>query len=219
VRDLTRPETLKSAIPAALASALLGWPRLLLWHDARLPTWRLEGILFLGSVVLWSFVFAWHTKYSRRPVLVFRPGWMPFASATIAGLFCAIGRKLLLDPALRDRMPAEFALSGTDWVATLLFSLGFAQLMLVFSPFAWFVRLCHRPGMAAILTVLFGTFVIALKFSPHHANLPGWLYVGVLLSRVVSSALAVFFYLRGGVLLVSWMQLLIEIRLLPGWTG
>jgi len=219
VRDLTRVETLKFSVPAAAASALLGLPRLLLWQEAPLPLWRLEGIVFLGSIVLWAFVFAWHRKYAHRPAFVLRPGWTLFAVATVAGLFCAIVRKLVFDRVLSGVIPGYYPANGSEWVAMLCFSLGFAQLMLLFAPFAWLVRLSRSPGLAATLTVLFGAFVFVLKIGPQASGLPMTLLAALLLDRVISGSLSMIFYLRGGVLLTCWMHLLVEIRLLPALHG
>jgi len=219
VRDLARAETLKWAFVAAAVSAALCFPRVLLWQGAPLPVWRLESILFLGSVVLWAFVFAWHHKYSGRPAFVLRPGWLPFIAATLAGLLCAAGRRLLLDPALRTLIPGYCPATGTEWVAMLCFSLGFAQVMLLFAPYAWSARLLRSPGLAAGVTVLFGAFVLTLKVDSQEIALPTPLFAALVLDRIIAGSLAVLLYLRGGILLPSWMLFLAEVRLLPAWNG
>jgi hypothetical protein len=67
---------------AAAISALVCYPRLSLWANRVYPLWYLEAVLLLGGTVLWAFVFAWHTKYTGRPVFNWKcePGpWRLFA--------------------------------------------------------------------------------------------------------------------------------------------
>ena len=68
MRDLIRPELIKPTAYAALATAILCLPRLLLWTNRVYPIWYLDAIIFTGGFVLWGFVFAWHSKYTGRPV-------------------------------------------------------------------------------------------------------------------------------------------------------
>ena len=97
-----------------------------------------------------------------------------------------------------------------------LFSVAFAQLFLVFAPFAWAIRLLRRPAAAAIFTVLFGVFVLLLKNQRSSAPLPGTLLLELMAVRLVVGALSVYFYLRGGMALVWWFMLLIQSRMLFG---
>jgi hypothetical protein len=96
MRSLAQPEVLKSAGVAALATSLASYPRLALWPQQLYPIWYLEGIIFLGSIVLWGFVFAWHTEYTARPVFALKMGPEHFAVATTAGIFVAIVLHLFL---------------------------------------------------------------------------------------------------------------------------
>src|SRR5438132_14113579 len=105
MRALARPEVLRSAVMAAAIAAVACLPRLWLWPARKYPLWYLEALLFLGGTVLWAFVFAWHTKYSGRPVFVFKAQRGLFAGATLAGLSAATLLFFLLDPLLRARTP------------------------------------------------------------------------------------------------------------------
>lgn len=62
MRSLGRPEVLRSAIIAGLGSALVCWPRIATAPRPRYPAWYLEAVVLLGSILLWGFVFAWHTR-------------------------------------------------------------------------------------------------------------------------------------------------------------
>src|SRR3974390_2579372 len=174
MRSLGKPEALKSAAVAALLTAVACYPRLYLAPQLAYPIWYLEALLLLGSIVLWAFVFAWHTQYSGHPVVMLRMPRAPFVWATSGGLAMAGLLRLWLDPLLRARTPEEYPLTVLQWVAATLFSLAFTQLFLVFAPFAWVLRLVRRQSPAVILTVLFGVYVLAVKNygSPHPMSPP-----------------------------------------------
>jgi len=212
VRSLAQPEVLKSAAAAALLSALACYPRLFLWLKRPYALWYLEAVLFLCGIVLWAFVFGWHTKYTGRPVFTFKVGPVPFVWATLAGVAIAILLHARLDPALRLRTPEDYPATVEQWLALMLFSLAFTQLYLVFAAFAWFVRLFQSAWMAAILTVLFGVFVLVIKHNASPSPIPMGLLLALLVSRVALGALTVYFYLRGGVLLAWWWGLLLQSR-------
>jgi hypothetical protein len=72
MRHLFQPRVLNWAIIAALASALACYPRLSFWLNRSAPVWYLEGTIFLCGIVLWGFVFAWHTPYTLRPVFILK---------------------------------------------------------------------------------------------------------------------------------------------------
>jgi hypothetical protein len=88
-------------------------------------------------------------------------------------------------------------------------------LLLLFAPFAWLVRLLQSRWLAAALTVLFGVFVLSMRAAHSGRNFPPPLFSALLIGRIFSGALAVYFYLRGGALVSSWLGLLIEARHLP----
>jgi hypothetical protein len=211
VRDLGKPEVLRAAVLAALATAVVCYPRLATATNLHYTTWYLESLLFLGGIVLWAFVFAWHTRYSGRPVFTLKIGLWPLAVATTTGILAAA---LLLrgDPALRARTPTDYPTNFPQWVAMTLFSLAFTQLFLVFAPFAWLIRLFRRKETAWLMTVLFGLFVLGVKNRAPATPMPPMLFLGLLLFRILAGFLSVYFFLRGGVLLVWWWTLLLQSR-------
>jgi len=216
MRSLAQPEVLKSAATAALGSSLACYPRFFLWVNRPQSLWYLEAMLFLCSIVLWAFVFGWHTRYTGRPVFTFKVGLAPFVEVTLTAVAIAVVSHLWLDPSLRLRTPEEYPTTVAQWLAVTLFNLGLVQLYLVFAAFAWFMRLFQNIRMAALLTVLFGVFVLVIKSHASPSPMPTGLLAGLLVSRVAMGSLSVYFYLRGGVLLAWWWGLLLQSRHL--WT-
>jgi hypothetical protein len=190
------------------------YPRLVTAPELKYPIWYLEGVLFLGGIVLWAFVFAWHEAYTHRPVFSFRLDALGFGVATITGILSAACLYFFVDPALRVATPRDYPTTVWQWVAMTLFTLSFTQLFLVFAPFAWSVRLFRRTDAATILTVLFGVFVLIMKHYRSPTPAPTLLFAELLLFRAVAGAMSVWLLLRGGVLLVWWWQLLIQSRYL-----
>jgi hypothetical protein len=216
VRSLLQPEVLRSAVVAALGSALVCYPRLTLWSGRVYPLWYLEALLVLGGTVLWGFVFAWYPRYTgQRPIRFRVEPWL-IVSATLTGVGAALALGGLLDPGLRARAPAEYPQDYRQWLAMTLFSLGFSQVFLVFAPFAWSLRLFQNRAAALVVTVLFGAVVLTFKEHSAAAPVPpGWFWALVLV-RVVAGCWSVYLYLRGGVVLVWWWQLLVHGRHLFG---
>jgi hypothetical protein len=213
MRSFGRPEVLRSAIIAGSCSALVCWPRIATAPHQRLPVWYLEAVVLLGSVVLWGFVFAWHTQYTQRPVFTLKPGACPFALATSAGFATALLWHFALDPWLRVKSPADYPTTMEQWLAMTLFNLGLKQLFVVFSPFAWLIRLFGRKEPAFILTVVFGLTVVIIRESRSPSSLLAEpFFLGLLALRGAALALAVYLYLRGGVFLVWWWELLLQSR-------
>jgi hypothetical protein len=212
VRDLAQPRTLKSAAVAAAATTLACFPRLLLWTTRLYPLWYLVALLFLGTIVLWGFVFAWHNRYSGSPVFLLKPRLAPWVSATLAGLVCAVILRQFIDPSFRRLAPAEFPADLQQWMAMTLFSLTLNQLLFVFAPVDWLLRLFRNRFIATVLTVLFGILVFALKINQSRTTYPFALLSALVVMRGISGWLGVYFYLRGGVLLVWWLGFLIEAR-------
>jgi hypothetical protein len=212
MRNLAQPRVLMLATIAALATTLASHPRLSFWLNRAFPIWYLEAVLFCCSIILWSFVFAWHTQYAHRLVFTLKIKPRLFAIVTVAGIVVAMMLHLFLDPSLRLKTPEEYPADAKQWLAMLLFSLAFNQLYLVFAPFAWLIRLFQNRWVATCLTVLFSTIVMAIKIRAAPASFPPPLFATLLAGRVVMGFLAVSFYLRGGVLLSWWWTLLIEAR-------
>ena len=219
MRDFVQPRVLKLAGIAAFASALACYPRLSFWLNRSAPLWYLEAAIFFCGIVLWGFVFAWHTKYTRRPVFVFKLEPGPFLAVTLMGFAAAVLFHLFVDPSLRLKLPEEYPADLKQWIAWLLFSLSFNQLFLLFAPFAWSMRLFKNRWAAASLTVLFGIFVQALKVQSSPVPLSPALLAMFMAGRIVMSFLAVWFYLRGGVLLIWWWTFLFEARHLLNLAG
>lgn len=216
MRRLAQPEVLKSSALAALLTALLCCPRLLLWKDRPWPIWYLEALLFLGSIVLWGFVFAWHTAYTQRPVFTLKIPPKALLLATVVGIATAAGLLLFLDPISRQRTPEDYPTDLKQWLSHTLFSLAFLQLFLTFAPFAWLMRLFRNQGIAFALTVLLGVLVLTLKSSSSPRPVPTGFFLWLLAARIVLGWFPVWLYLRGGVLLAWWWGLLIHARHLPG---
>ncbi|HWI56642.1 MAG TPA: hypothetical protein VNZ22_05415 [Bacillota bacterium] len=220
MRALGQPKVLKSAALAALFTAALCYPRLALAPQRLLPVWYLEAVLLLGGTFLWGFVFAWHTRYTARPVFVWKPEPVLFGWVTCLGIVGTLLLYLFLDPALRGKIPEDYPRTGQQWLATTLFSLAFTQLFVVFAPYAWLVRLFQRPVLAGLLTVVFGVVVLGIKHHSSPVPVSSWLLSGLLVTRVVAGLLSVYFFLRGGVVLVWWWGLLLQSRhLLQLWHG
>jgi hypothetical protein len=212
MHHLAQPRVLKLATIAALATTLACHPRLSFWLRRAFPIWYLEAVMFFCSIILWSFVFAWHTQYAHRPVFTLKIEPRLFAIVTLAGIVVATGYHLFLDPSLRLKTPEEYPADVKQWLAIVLFSLAFNQLYFVFAPFAWLIRLFKNRRVATCLTVLFGAIVLAIKYQSSTTPMPSLLFVTLLVVRIVMGFLSVSFYVRGGVLLSWWWTLLIESR-------
>ena len=172
----------------------------------------MESVIFLGSIILWGGVFAWHSRYCSRPVFTLRFELKAWVWASLAGVVVAAALCLWLDPSLRRSTPEDYPANLVQWLAMTLFHLAFIQLFLVFAPFAWSIRLCHDRRIATALTVAFGVMVLLLKVRSSPMPLPLSLFAGLVVLRVLLGLLSVSFYLRGGVVLVWWCGFLIEAR-------
>ncbi len=219
MRLLLQPRVLNVAGMAALGSALACYPRLSLWLHRPAPIWYLETAIFVCSIVLWSFVFAWHAPYTGRPVLVFKVESRPFLLATLTGIIAAMGYHRWLDPLLATVLPEEYPADVKHWLAAVPFALALNQLFMTFAPCDWLLRLLKNRRLAIGLTALFGAGVLALKLDALRMPLPPLLLAALLAGRVVFGLLAVSFYLRGGVMLVWWWTFLFEARHLLDLAG
>lgn len=215
MRHLLQPRVLRQAAIAAALSTLACYPRLSAWTVSPLPVLVLAATMFTCGIVLWSFVFAWHTPYTGRPVLVTKFEKNLFAAATLAGVVLALICRLWLDPELRKNLPEDYPADLEHWLVTLPFLFGFGLLFLTFAPFDWLMRLCRSPWISAVLTALFGVGISAMRLEPHADAISPLVLAGLLVGRFVGGLLTVFFYLRGGLLLAWWWAFLFELRLLP----
>lgn len=219
MRHLLQPQVLKAASIAAAISALACYPRLSLWLHRPAPVWYLEATIFICCIMLWGFVFAWHTPYTNRPVFVFKLEILPFIVATLAGIGTAIVFHLWLDPSLRVKFPEEYPQDLRHWLASVPFSLALGQLFLVFAPFDWLMRLAKNRWVAMTLTAFFAASVQAMKIHSLTAPISPVIVTTLLAARFVGGFLAAAFYLRGGVFLVWWWALLLVCRHLPDFAG
>ena len=219
MRNLAQPRVLKLAGVASLATTLACYLRLAFWLKRSDPLWLLTAAIFLCSIVLWSFVFAWHTQYTHRPVFTINVEPRLFITVTVAGIAVATAYHWFLDPSLRLKTPEEYPADMKQWLAIVLFSMAFNQLFLIFAPFAWLMRLFQNRRMATVLTVLFGAAVLAIKIHSTPTPISPVLFAAFLTGRIAMGFLAVWIYLRGGVLLSWWWTLLVEARLLLDMAG
>ena len=215
MRHLLQPRVLNQAVLAAAITALASYPRLALWTEKQLPIPLLLSAIFICGIVMWSFVFAWHTSYTHRPVFFIQPGQKLFTGVTFAGLAFALSYKLWPDPALRSALPHEYPANLSAWLATVPFALTFSLLFLTFAPFDWLMRLCRNERIALGLTAAFATGVAAMKLQAHANAIPTDVFIGCLAVRFFSGLMATFLYLRGGIALAWWWTLMFELRLLP----
>ena len=214
MRSLAEPRILRAAAIASLCSATACYPKIALWSARRYPLWYLLLLLLLGSFVLWAFVFAWHPRYTGRPVLTFSLDRKGLMLATLTAVAMALLLNFTLDPAFRQRAPGEYPRNVGDWIAIMLFTLGFSQLFLVFAPLAWLMRLFQGRTIAIPLTVLFGVLVLLARQRSSAQSVAGLEFLGLLAMRVTMSFLSVHLFLRGGVVLVWWWSVLVQSRLL-----
>ena len=211
VRRLAEPSVLKSAGVGALLTSMVCYPRFAQWQS-NVVIWYAEAVMFFGSFVLWAFVFAWHTEYIGRPVFNRRIAPRLWLAATIAGVLVATVLHVFLDPTFKVRTPADYPTSVEEWLAKTAFAVAFYPLFLTFAPLAWAARLSHRVWIAAVFTVLFGVFVMTIKMQSAPTPLPAPVFVELLALRLILGSCSVYFYLRGGVGLVWWWVLLLQLR-------
>ena len=115
--NLAQPRVLILATIAALATTLACYPRLAFWLNRSVPIWYLEAVIFVCGIILWSFVFAWHTQYAHRPVFTLKIEPRLFATVTVTGIVIATGYHLFLDPSLRLKTPEEYPADVKQWLA------------------------------------------------------------------------------------------------------
>src|SRR5581483_2481051 len=191
MRRLAQPDVLKNAAIAAVITATACCPSFLLWPERSAPVWFLEAAVFLCGLVLWSFVFAWHTHYTGRPVWISKPERKWFAVATVLAIGMDLAYYFFIDPTLRAKAPHEFPSDLPHWFAEVLFALSLNQLFVLFAPFAFFIRLFRRSLAAAILTALFGVFILTNKLSMLPGSLPSSLVALLIIGRFAGAYIAV----------------------------
>jgi len=219
VRELAKSKVMSSAAIATLVVTLACYPRLALWPNRSYPVWYLEAVLLLGGFVLWAFVFAWHAKYNERPVFAFKLPVNACVLVTLAAMVMGACLHGLVDPLFRASTPEDYPTDFRQWIALTLFSLAFNQLLLVFAPFDWSLRLFQRRWVAMLFTVLFGVLVLVVKTRSSAAELAPSAFWLLVIVRAVNSFLSVWFYSRYGVMLVWWWGFLLQARHLVDLAG
>ncbi len=219
MRSLVQPNVIRSAGIATFFTALACWPRLSSWPNRAYQFWFVLLTLSWAAFILWSFVFAWHSKFTGQQVFRFTRQPVLWIIATLSGLGGASILHLMIDPVLRSVAPQEYPRTISSWTAMTLFLLAFDQLFLCFAPFAFFVRLIRSEKAAITLTVLFGAFLVYLKIQVWSAEFPLVFVLELYAWRILASGLSVYFYLRGGVPLAWWWVFLLQLRHLINLPG
>ena len=215
MRSLIQPQVLKSAGFAAALTTLACWPRIALWTDRGDAVWFLLMFIAWAAFFQWSFVFAWHEKYSGRPVFRRVISTQLWVIVTLCGLAGAMVLRWFLDPIVREWLPKDYPRELPTWGAMLLFTLGLEQLFVGFAPFALFVRLFQKVTPAVMATVCFGVFILVLKVQTAVVSPAAGTLLALVLFRVAGGFLVMHFYLKGGVFLVWWWAVLVQCRHLP----
>jgi len=157
-------------------------------------------------------VFAWQPEYAHRPVFNFACPRRVWVMASIYGVLGTIALHFLMDPKLRLTTPKDYPADWHAWIAMCLFALALEPLFLCFAPYAFFMRLLHKPDISLALTVMFGIFVQYLKIDSSRPQPPALLIVELVVVHVIGGFACVFFYVKGGVLPVWWAVLLLQLR-------
>lgn len=212
MRDLTQNRVMAKASAAAAITAFATYSRMVLWFDRPREIWFLEAVIFSISFLLWASVFAWHKKYSGRPVLDYGFRKAPWVAATVCGLGGAAFMYAFLDPVLRPLTPEVYPGTIREWGATTLFAVAFVPLLLCFGPLAFCLRLLPSSSYAAYAAVSLGFVVAFLKLQGMPGPVSTAMAAGILAVRGASTALSVWFYWEGGILPALWWTLLLESR-------
>jgi hypothetical protein len=213
MRSLAQRDVLVSAGYAAVITCLACYPRLAIWLDRPYTTLFGSIMILWTAFVLWAFVFAWQPVYAHRPVIHFRAPLKLWMTATLFGVAWAVILRELMDPQLRLTNPKDYPADWHSWIAMCLFAMSLDSLFLCFAPYAFFIRLTRRPEASLALTVIFGIFVQYLKLSARRQWPPLLLVAELIAVHLVAGAVSVYFYLRGGALLVWWIVLIAQLRL------
>jgi hypothetical protein len=213
MRSLAQPHVLVRAGLAALVTSLICCPRLALWTDRTGSVFFLWLILLWAMFILWAFVFAWQSKYAHRPAINFQFPPELWAGATLYALALAVVN-YHYDPQLHAIVPGDYPANLDAWVAMTLFALALEPLFFCFAPYALFIRLARRADLAAILTVLFGIFVVGLRLNIAHPPVPFWFAAQAIFLRAVAGFVSIYFYLRGGAFVIWWMRLIVQVHFL-----
>jgi hypothetical protein len=100
-----------------------------------------------------------------------------------------------------------------------LFSAALQPLFFLFAPFAFFIRLSKNRRVSLVLTIVFVMLLVTLKARQNQIALPTTMAAGFLLTRILAGFLALHFYLRGGLLLLLFWGIPIQLRYLIDLLG
>ena len=215
MRSLAQTKVLTQAGLAALATLAFGYPRLAAWPHRTEALLILCLLLLWSAFVLWAFVFAWPGNAAGPRPFQFPRSPRLWGLATGYAALATVWLHGIVDPRLRITTPGDYPLDLPSWAAMSLFMLAFEPLFLYFAPFAVWSRLCRRPAIVWWGTVLFGVFVFLLKLQSLPVLPPPSLFALMILVRVATGCLTLYFYIRGGVWLVWWLIFLTQLRHLP----
>lgn len=212
MRDLAQTPVVAKAAGAAALTAAACYPRLALWFERPRDLGFLETALVGSAFFLWAAVFAWHERYSGRPVadVPFRPS--RWAAGTLLGLGGAAFMVLVLDPVLRPLTPEVYPTTGQAWAAQAFFTVAFVPLCVCFAPLAFALRLLPTPANALVAAVVWALAVTVLKFFGLPQAVPPLTAVAVLAARGVAASVCLWLYWEGGLALALWWTLLLELR-------
>jgi len=168
-----------------------------------------------ATFILWSFVFAWHTRYADSPVFAVKPQRRYWCAATLCGIAGTMILHWFIDPVLRPVAIEDYPTSPISLAAMTLFTLSFDQLFVCFAPFAFLMRPFRNRNVATGLTVLFGMFLLYIHARLWNAQFSMPFVFELFAWRAASGFVAVYFFLRGGAMLTLWWAFLPQLRHIP----
>jgi hypothetical protein len=213
MRSLAKPGVLGRALLAAAITSLACVPRLTRWAERGAPVLYLWSVLLFAMFVMWGFVFAWQLQYGGTPPIKLKIPAGLWGLATLYAVGAALMVHFFLDPQLRLLTPGEYPKTWRAWLNMGLFLLGLEPLFLCFAPYAFFIRLARKQDAALVLTVVFGIFILAMKLGSADPMPSVWLVIELMALRVLTGFASLYFYLKGGVLVIGWVALILHLRL------
>jgi hypothetical protein len=211
MRSLAKPVVMRNAALAAALCTLACWPRLALWLERREALWFLLAVVCCCSFFLWDFVFAWQEQYGGRPVFQ-KPAPQLWLAVTLAAIAVACAKLAWADPVLRPLRPDDFPKDFASLGGMTLFSAALVTPLLLFAPFAFFLRLTRSVQCSSIGTVLLGMFVAWTAAGLKEPALPPHVLAGVVAGWATGGAWGLVLYHRGGAALVWWWGAVVQAR-------
>jgi hypothetical protein len=81
------------------------------------------------------------------------------------------------------------------------------------------MRLIRNEQVATWMTVALGVVVLIMRINSSPVSVPPLLIVELLILRIAGFYFGIWFYLRGGILIVWWLEFLLEARHLLAFQG